>query len=567
MSQISNQPATAVKLQIDAISLRQQLRHAFANAHTVVQELIQNSRRAGATRVLVDYDEQTQVLAVTDDGCGIADFQVLLTFAASGWDANTMASELPYGIGWMAALYAGTQAEITSRGKVLAFDTAGMLADKEFALVDTQTQTPGTRIVLQGVTLRDAHTAMHQIARGYSIPIVYNGDVLGRPDANDMRQFLTTDVGQVSIEPTYRGTGHTVVYLQGFQVLRPHNYPWTYNVVHLDGAKFRGKFPDRDRVIDEHEMVQAVEQIIKRLYEDKLTAMKATLASATFCREAYNLATSLNRLDIFNDVPTIPGEWLATVDQTPRSCVNSSDIDLIPCKGDLDRSAIEAGDIELVDLHAGEGFEPLDEYDDGQTQLLWLYAYATQCAVLDVLLKQDHWLFEAARKATGAVSVEATTLFEGRIPWARAAKVGGDLVRLCSDVHLRCGERRVPYTEAFATRHEGDTAFLVPCEREPAGAITPAIADWDTLRQASRYVDDNTDNLDESALDVDEQEVNQAVRNLLAKSPLEHAQQVLTAALRGYAEELKLYSTIAVEVDGDGRVNVKTCEPALATAA
>ena len=88
----TTQPAD-VRLKIDPVSLRRQLRFAFAHAFAVLQELIQNARRAGATHVRIDYDDATRMLTVADDGCGIADFQTLLTFAASGWGDEVAAAE------------------------------------------------------------------------------------------------------------------------------------------------------------------------------------------------------------------------------------------------------------------------------------------------------------------------------------------------------------------------------------------------------------------------------------------------------------------------------------------
>jgi len=90
MNETSTQEPDAglVRLVTDAASMRQQLRFAFANHYTVVQELIQNARRAGASRVRIDHDESTGTLVVDDDGAGIEDFQTLLTFAASGWSTE-----------------------------------------------------------------------------------------------------------------------------------------------------------------------------------------------------------------------------------------------------------------------------------------------------------------------------------------------------------------------------------------------------------------------------------------------------------------------------------------------
>lgn len=560
MSNIQPASQQAIRLQIDAASLRKQLRHAFSHAFAVVQELVQNARRAGATLVSVQYDEQRKMLTVSDDGCGIADFQTMLTFAASGWDDAIMATEQPYGMGFLSCLYASSRVEITSRGRRLAFDTAGMLGDESFALDAAPQHTVGTLIVLHGVELREAASAMHRIASGYPLPIEFNGQLLPRPDAVENGRFVATDVGMVRIGRAYC-SHRTVAYIQGFRVHQPERYYLHENVVHLDPGKFRGVFPDRDRCIDEAEMLKAVEATVKRLYVERLIELKMKLPAADFCCQAYDLARSLDRLDVFNDVDAIPGEWLATIQSTPRCTYNDDSFEIREGEGEFTRSAIEAGEVPLVALTSFEGFDPLDQDDGGQSQLLWLYAYAAGAFIMSHHLDHEHWLNQAARRATGEASVEATLLHAGRIPWDRACEVGHAAVRLCQNVRIRCGDRVAELSEAFATVHDGETAFIVPCDVARDGTVTPALVDWDALRQATSYIDDS-DALDEAALDTDAQEVNQTVRALLAKSPAAHLQLLLDAALRDYRSELKQFAAVTLAVDGSGIVTVESVKQA-----
>lgn len=71
----------------------------FFNATTLetLNELFQNARRAGATRV--DVRIAGGVVTVTDDGAGIADPAALLAFGRTGWNAETTRSEDPAGMG------------------------------------------------------------------------------------------------------------------------------------------------------------------------------------------------------------------------------------------------------------------------------------------------------------------------------------------------------------------------------------------------------------------------------------------------------------------------------------
>lgn len=71
----------------------------FFNATTVetLNELFQNARRAGATRVDVTIADGE--VRVADDGHGIADPSALLAFGRTGWDAETTRREDPAGMG------------------------------------------------------------------------------------------------------------------------------------------------------------------------------------------------------------------------------------------------------------------------------------------------------------------------------------------------------------------------------------------------------------------------------------------------------------------------------------
>jgi len=97
-------------------ALRNQ-RYAFTDRFTLVTELLQNARRAGATRIDITHDTATKRLCVRDDGHGIADFQKLLTFNESGWDEATTDQERPFGIGFSKCLYAASRCIVASVSK------------------------------------------------------------------------------------------------------------------------------------------------------------------------------------------------------------------------------------------------------------------------------------------------------------------------------------------------------------------------------------------------------------------------------------------------------------------
>ena len=71
----------------------------FFNASTgqILNELLQNSRRSGATQVNITLDEKS--ITIDDDGEGIGDAQAILSFGQSGWDQDKAKNEHPAGMG------------------------------------------------------------------------------------------------------------------------------------------------------------------------------------------------------------------------------------------------------------------------------------------------------------------------------------------------------------------------------------------------------------------------------------------------------------------------------------
>ena len=67
-----------VKVQVNERGAIRNGRWAFTNRYTLVSELIQNARRAGATEITIEHDADAKRLVVTDNGSGIDDFQSLL---------------------------------------------------------------------------------------------------------------------------------------------------------------------------------------------------------------------------------------------------------------------------------------------------------------------------------------------------------------------------------------------------------------------------------------------------------------------------------------------------------
>ena len=160
-------------------------------------ELVQNSRRAGATRI----DVGTQALleagassgirvTVTDDGNGIADPALLLSFGESGWDENTARREDPAGIGVYALSKRGCTVSSRARGPLLdlapgwrvALTPECFLGKEEAAVVEAHAPWPhGTAIsFIADESLVTIQGAVAAAARHCPLPVTFNGEIVER---------------------------------------------------------------------------------------------------------------------------------------------------------------------------------------------------------------------------------------------------------------------------------------------------------------------------------------------------------------------------------------------------
>jgi len=98
--------ATLVQARIHPRALGQMSRYFDATAASVFVELIQNARRAGASHVDIVADsadteapDDATIVTVWDNGRGIADPAVLLSFGESDWDGDLARTERAAGMG------------------------------------------------------------------------------------------------------------------------------------------------------------------------------------------------------------------------------------------------------------------------------------------------------------------------------------------------------------------------------------------------------------------------------------------------------------------------------------
>jgi hypothetical protein len=135
-------------------------------------EILQNARRAGATRV--EITNKDDMVSVQDNGSGIDDFMKLLDLGGSGWDDAFEASEDPAGVGIFCL--APREVTIRSKGRMVTIGGDGWTGAPVSILKDTGS-TEGTVIRFRdeewdesAVDLNAAFCGMRVIVDGHECP-------------------------------------------------------------------------------------------------------------------------------------------------------------------------------------------------------------------------------------------------------------------------------------------------------------------------------------------------------------------------------------------------------------
>lgn len=376
-----------VAMKVNPQKLVESLKYSFTNKTTVLSELMQNARRAGASSVKFDYKPDTNTLVITDDGCGIESMEALLTVAESGWDTELVEQEHPFGIGFLSALFACWHIIVSSKGGQIDANTDDVLAFK--AIPVTACEWRGiTRITLVGVEFHEEYilNALKRLARGFPIPVYYNGERLERPMAEDSGlDFVDTEIGKVYLHGLDKPIGRNSeyeVYLQGLPIYQSHCRDTDRHVIHLDSSRFDARLPDRDKLIDEEEALEWITEVLRQEIEKRLHLLKLTLTAEDFAM-FYPVMRAWRLLHLLNDVPVVPWEVLKEVVSYPVCGHQFGDFLEYPNKP-VPRDDIEARGVVMID-------DVIDEHGAGRYLFAWKKGYLVYD---EQYLDSDHWLHE-----------------------------------------------------------------------------------------------------------------------------------------------------------------------------
>lgn len=338
---------TIVKLSINETNMLQNLRYVFSGKVTFLRELLQNSRRAGATEVGITTTEEHGELMLTyaDNGCGIADLQKLFTVAESGWDEELVKQESAFGMGFTSALFVAEEITVTSLGKEVQFRTEDVIAAKP-AVVTDALHSPGMGLMMRRVdtkiTAQNIEWFLNNEVSALPMDVYLNGKKLKRTafEAMHNEAFIQRDIpgiGHVTIDPAcfttsdIRGDAAYSLKIRHYLLGHPigatrssFNHGHADAWVELDPTKFHARMPDRDSLIDSDDKDRIVTRAVNELIYETLKEKLSELDYETFLQRHYKAVLAGSRYSslpfkaLLNELPVLPARMVAQYQETPQ---------------------------------------------------------------------------------------------------------------------------------------------------------------------------------------------------------------------------------------------------------
>ena len=183
--------SATIRARVGASAIDKVTRLFSASLADIFTETLQNSRRGGANRVAatIEQDGDTTRVTLADDGAGIANPAVLLTFGESDWKAGIAEAEDPAGFGLLALARRGCTLRWRlsggdpSPGYRLVLEPAHFLGrDAAHVVPDDSAPWPhGTAVTFEASEAPHAVRAfLETAARHYPLPVTIGGETVER---------------------------------------------------------------------------------------------------------------------------------------------------------------------------------------------------------------------------------------------------------------------------------------------------------------------------------------------------------------------------------------------------
>ncbi len=253
----------------------------------VFVEVLQNARRAGATRVDISIEETIppndyRVVTVHDNGRGIEDFSVLLKLGKSKWSPATQESESPAGMGFYSLCH--SDVEVRSGHRYVRLTPAVFKNQAEAIVQESEVFVPGTRLCFRRPSAKTVLVeALKRVTEFLPLEVCLEGEVLPSHD------FLAGSLYRELIN------GVEVGFATQFEHGDNHHYDENWNfygarIRHMP-LEIRGLIrPGTAEVLTIRARFQVLETAVVRLQLPDRKAVVEDEGLAEFCRLAHAAA-------------------------------------------------------------------------------------------------------------------------------------------------------------------------------------------------------------------------------------------------------------------------------------
>lgn len=366
----------------------------FTDGMKVINELVQNGRRAGATVIEIetsDNEDGTVDILLRDNGKGIDNLGALLKLSESGWSESVQDSDNCYGMGFFSTFYCSKTVAVKSKGMGIEIDSALALDFQDIGEFTPCASAPelGTEILLLSVKLtsdyRELLRRITDLALYSSITIKLNGEELESPRSfaslSLNNRVVETPFGQLILKKPYSLSCSVVL-----QDMLIHSVSSVYQSRRVNGdfnllfanSTIRARMPDRDTIIDCDVFNAQFDEWLKAFYKSELKAAKSSMGDDVAFVNAYINEILTYDVAVLNDINYLPGDVFSWFDYPQlRDNFNCRDITLSVTKE-------SAGNLLIMDSKYGYESYPV----------LSNYLHFAGALRLEKQLDRGHWIYD-----------------------------------------------------------------------------------------------------------------------------------------------------------------------------
>lgn len=375
-----------MQLSINEKNTIQNFASVMTDSSKVISELIQNSRRAGATEIHIHYDKILNAFQIKDNGSGIDNFENLITLSESGWNKDTQENDSPFGMGFFSTLFAADAVIVESNGQILTIDTKKAL---NFEDIPAPTASPNKMEQGTSITLHRFNTdhginvssKVFDLALYSSIDIYYNGKL--QSSSLSFRHFqknnrvVQTPFGQLVIEHPFSTT--LTLVCQDLLIGERKTYS---NVLYLNNT-IEMRMPDRDIILNADKFNKESYAWLKTFWTNELIQIRKDMNNDVAFLDKY-----------FSHVMTFCKSILNDINYLPKDAFRETQ--KYTCRDDFAADGVPKGftKAELQDVLVHN----IDDFNGSSCNIANHFFYYANAIELCEALPDDHWAYEGIFK-------------------------------------------------------------------------------------------------------------------------------------------------------------------------